>query len=352
MTLVMVSPISMASVSCTNGIHEVTTREGAKLFMAESTYAGISAHQALDKVKNIATSDGYVVVAAPNYSSPTPSLGIGKPPSPIPMLVQIQQAAGISFTAILPPGMQGDSKDVRVRLCGLVDKFDAGRPVVPGAGEPVRATAETLEESRTTIPEAKPVINTLKPSVPFDLAAAKAALEPGHSIITGQVCAGWKGNLVLGSRPVLLYPATPYLDQIIALGKKAKPGKDKVQMDPDLVIARMEAKPNTDGEFQFSQMKPGRYYLSTSIEAMIGGSVDVYAGHVSTDYGSANVYTSQNFSYGSGTQIEKFVDVKKDGDTIKVTMQPPLVFSPFQQSGLSGALEGCRSWGRKVSHSL
>jgi hypothetical protein len=289
-----------------------------------------------------------VIAIEPDYSSPNPSMGIGKPPSPVPTLIQVQQPLGISFTSIVPSS--NASKDVPEQLCAIVGELEAGRPVVPDQIEPARTAAKTLEQSRTTIPVSKPVVNILKPNVPFDLAAAKAALEPGHSVIKGQVCGSWQGNLVLGSQPVLLHPATPYLQQILALGKKARPGKDRVLTDPDLVVARMEAKPNENGEFQFSQMKLGRYYLVTSISALLGGSRDVYAGHVDTDYGSGNVYTSQNFSFGSDAGIERIVDVKKDGDTVKVTIQPPI--SPFNHSRLGGSILGCSKLGKQVSHGM
>lgn len=347
--ILMAAPaIGMATASCTDNLHVVTVSDGARFFTVTSTHAGLSVQQAFDDVRKIATADGYVIATEPDYGSPNPSMGIGKPPSPIPTLIQVQQPSGISFTSIVSPG--NESKGVPERLCAMVGKFEAGRPALPDQVEPARTAAETMEQSRTTMPVTRPVVNILKPNVPFDLAAAKAALEPGHSIIRGQVCGSWRGNLVLGSQPVLLYPATPYLQQILALGKKAKPGRDQVLTDPDLVVARMEAKPNENGEFQFSRMKLGRYYLVTSISAVLGGSRDVYAGHVDTDYGSGNVYTSQNFSYGSDAGIERIVDVKKDGDTVKVTMQPHI--SPFNHSGLGGSILGCSKFGMKVSHGM
>lgn len=345
LTLMAVPAISMATASCMDNLHVVTVSDGARLFTATSSHAGLSAQQAFDSVRNIVTADGYLIAVEPDYSSPNPRMGIGKQPSPVPTLIQVQRPTGISFTSIVPPS--NASKDVAERLCAIVGKFEADRPVVPGQIYSARTAAETLEQSRTTIPVSKPVVNILKPDVPFDLAAAKAALEAGHSVIKGQVCGSWRGNLVLGSQPVFLYPATPYLQQALALGKKARPGKDQVLTDPDLVAARMEAKPNENGEFQFSQMKLGKYYLVTSISALLSGSRDVYAGHVDTGYGSANVYTSQNFNFGSDAGIERIVDVEKDGDTVKVTMQPPI--SRFGHSGLSGSIRGCSTLGKNVS---
>ncbi|CAM5273769.1 hypothetical protein [Rhodanobacter lindaniclasticus] len=348
LALMVVPAVGMATESCLDNVHVVTVSDGARFFTAMSTHAGSSVRQAFDDVRKIATADGYVIAAEPDYGSSNPSMGIGRPPSPVPTLIQIQQPAGISFTSIVPPGTE--SKDVPKRLCAMVGKFEAGRPIESSQAESAKTVAETLEQSRTTIPVTKPVVNVLKPTVPFDLDAAKAALEPGHSIIRGQVCGSWRGNLVLGTQPVLLYPATPYLQQVLALGKKAKPGKDRVLTDPDLIFARMEAKPNENGEFQFSRMKLGKYYLVTSISAVLGGSRDVYAGHVDTGYGSGNVYTNQNFSYGSDAGIERIVDVKKDGGTVKVTMQPHI--SPFNHPGLGGSILGCSKFGMKVSHGM
>lgn len=342
--------ISLASASCPSSVNQMNAPDGAQLFMAASTYEGLAVNQVFDEVQTIAGGDGYVIATRPDYHSPTPSLGIGRPPSPVATLVQVQPPSQISFTSIVPSGVSADPIEVRTRLCALVDKFNAGHAASPGRHQSVKSAAEVLEESRTTMTEDKPVVNLLEPKALFDLGAAKAALEPGQSIIRGQVCGSWRGNLVLGTRPVLLYPSSPYLEQLVALAKKAKPGRDQVLTDPNMVVARMEAKPNKNGEFQFSKMKPGKYFLVTSISAMIGGSRDVYAGKVSTDYGSANVYTSQSFSYGSDGEIERFVEVRKDGDTVKVTMQPRI--SPFAHAGLGGSILGCMKMGMRVSHGL
>ncbi|MCP1373264.1 hypothetical protein [Dyella lutea] len=348
--LLSVPGMVFARATCVSGLDQMTTHDGARLFMASSSYDGLAANQALDAVQRIAQADGYVIATKPSYDTATPSLGLGKPPSPTATLVQIQPPSRISFTSIVPAGAQVDPQEVRTRLCALVAGFDAGRPASSGQSSGGKTAVERLEESRTTIPETRPSVNLLKPGVPFDLASAKAALEPGHSIIRGQVCGAWRGNLVLGTQPVALYPATTYLEQLVALAKKAKPGRDRVLMDPEMASVRMVAKPNDNGEFQFSQMKPGKYYLVTSISALLGGSRDVYAGTVTTGYGSADVYTSQDFSYGSEGQIERFVKVRKDGAEVKVTMQPPI--SPFSHAGLGGSILGCSKFGMKVSHGL
>lgn len=333
--------LSIASAHCANNTHEITAPDGARFITNISSYTGLGDREALAEVRRIAVARGYLIAIEPDYSSPAPGMGIGKPPSPNPTMIQLDhQTYAISFTTIVSPGAQADIAEVRVQLCDLVDEFESGRAAAPRQDRPNTADMGSSEDPRTTIPEEKPRLNLLKPSAPFDLVAAKDALKPGHSIIRGQACGGWEGNLVYGSQPILLYPVTPYLEQLIALDKKADPVKDRVITDPQAVATRMEAKPNDRGEFQFSQMKPGRYYLLTTISAIFGGSHDVYAGRVSTDFGSAAVYTNQNFTFTSGNAIGKFVDVQDDGDRIKVTLQPRI--SPFRQAGLAGSILGCR----------
>ena len=335
--------VSAASTSCESNFKELKTQDGGTFYMTLSSYEAIGARQALDQYKRIAADQGYELVAPPDYSAAEPGMAIGRSPSPNPIMIMItRQASTISLTTIVARGTRANAEEERARLCELVAQFDAGRSGA-GQGRGPRQTSEQLrEQSRTTIPEAIPSMRVLSPSVPFDRSSAKAALEPGRSVIRGQACGTYNGSVAFaaGSK-VLLYPATPYWEQLVRISKKAKPGKDQVVPDPEAVATRMEATANSKGEFQFSQMKPGRYFLVTVLSVVLGGSRDVYAGRVEGAYSSANVYTTEDYTFDAANELSEFVEVRNDGDLVKVTLQPPITANPFHR-GLGGSILGCR----------
>jgi len=111
--------------------------------------------------------------------------------------------------------------------------------------------------------------------------------------------------------------------------------------DPAVFETRMGATANSMGEFQFSQMKPGRYFVTTQISSVLGGSRDVYAGSVQGAYGSANVYRAESYTFGAEKEMSEYIDVRNDGDVVKVTLQPSISVNPFR-CGLTGSLLGCR----------
>lgn len=325
--------------SCTGSFKEIRAPDGATFYMTSSTYPALDARKALEAYRSIATAAGYMVFSPPDYGSPNPSMGIGKSPSPHPVSITVDaRASSISLATLVVPGERADAAQERARLCALVAEFDARRP-----GASPRPTAEEQQmQARTTLPEPVQSLRMLEPTAPFDRAKAKAALEPGRSVIRGQACGFYSGTLAYaaGSK-VLLYPATPHLEQVVQLSKKAKPGRDHVVPDPAMLEARMEATANAQGEFQFSQMKPGRYFLMTSVAARFTGTRDVYAGRVEDGYGGANVYRSEGFSVDAGSELSEFVEVRSDGDVVKVTLQPPVSANPFRR-GMRGSILGCR----------
>jgi hypothetical protein len=335
-------PSLSAASSCAASFKELKAEDGATFYVALSTHQAMDAQQVLDGYRKAAMDEGYVIVAQPDYSAATPVMGIGKLPSPNPVMLMFdRQTSSISLNTIVPPGNRADAAEERTRLCGLVAAFQDRQSGTGNGRGSTQTAAEQQQRNRTTIPEAVPSLRLLSPSVSFDPLVAKAALEPGRSVIRGQACGSHQGAIAYASgSQVLLYPATPYWEQLVQMTKKAKSGRDQVVPEPEALATRMEATANTRGEFQFSQMKPGRYFLVTTLSAVLGGSRDVHVGRVQGTYSSADVYAAESYTFDASNELSEFVEIRRDGDVVKVTLQPPISANPFRR-GLRGSLLGC-----------
>lgn len=330
---------AIAGATCMDSFKELKSPDGATFYMTSSSYPSMDVRRAFEQYEKIVLDEGYTVVASPNYDDKTPSMAIGRLPSPHPTAIMVDKGAStISLTAIVLKGLRANPAEERARLCALVAEFDAFQS---GAG-PRKTAEQRQQQERTTIPEPIQSLRMLSPEIPFDRAAAQAALEAGRSVIRGQACGHYKGSIAYaaGSK-VFLYPATPYLSELTRISKRAKPSMERMVPDPAVFEARMEATANSMGEFQFSQMKPGRYLVTTQISALLGGSRDVYAGSVQGAYGSADVYRAESYTFGAENELSEYIDVRNDGDVVKVTLQPSVSANPFRR-GLTGSLLGCR----------
>lgn len=329
------------AANCESGFREVRAADGGHLFTSIVPYPSVNARRVLEDFTKLATQRGYTVVAPADFSRTVATLGIAKAPARGPILVTADPSASlVSVTSIIPAGAPADAAHERTVVCGLLAAYDAGAPGGPVAPAHAAAADDEIEDaSRTTLPVAIPTVNLLEPKSKFEAAAARDALKPGSSSIRGQACGGVKGAMAYASS-VALYPATPYLEELLRLEKAAKPGRDQVTPDPDALKIRMVAKADSEGRFQFSKMKPGRYYLTAGISGLFGGSRDVQVGRVEDAYGGANVYAKQDYTFDAASTVAKFVTVSNDGDIVDVTLQPPITANPFHR-GMSGSILGC-----------
>ncbi|MFZ5656384.1 MAG: hypothetical protein ACOY37_04895 [Pseudomonadota bacterium] len=329
---------AQAAAPCEDAFQELKAPDGATFNTTTIAYSETDARDVLDGFKAAATGMGYVVVSPPSYSGPTPTLGVGHPSSAHPVAITVNpRASTVSLTTIVAPGLKADAVAERARLCDLAAEFNARRT----GGSRLTAEQQQLR-ARTSMPRPVESVRLLSPTTAFDPVAAKAALQPGRSVIRGQACGHWNGAMALASgSTVLLYPATPHLEQVLKLEKRARAGKERVVPNPALFEVRMEAVANERGEFQFSQMRPGRYYVVTTLGATFTGTRDVYAGRVENGFGSANVYRSEGYTFTDEDQLGKFVEIGRDGEVVKVTLQPPVSANPFRR-GMGGSILGCR----------
>jgi hypothetical protein len=127
-------------------------------------------------------------------------------------------------------------------------------------------------------------VKVIHPSGDFDVADAKLALEPGSGTIIGAACVIRKvhnGPLTFqraDREKVVLYPASPYIEDMLKLLHKTKAGSASIEADPTITAVRLEGRTNENGQFQFSKIKPGSYFVVADVHSTNTGTRDVYAG--------------------------------------------------------------------------
>lgn len=172
------------------------------------------------------------------------------------------------------------------------------------------------------------------PSQKFDSLAAKNALALGKGKIVGVAFTRLKngygmkvGDKVLANKVTIqLFPVTPYFEEYYKLWKdssKNNPKKNKfVYMDKNAYRYRLEAISNSSGEFTFPDMKPGKYYLWSSMGYSRNFSYNRYTGSGYGSYGGrVDYYEPTSYSRDYSEFMEEFVEVKSDGEVVKVKLK-------------------------------
>lgn len=159
----------------------------------------------------------------------------------------------------------------------------------------------------------------------FNPDAARAAFARGNSAIQGIVCTRYGGRVFRASGArVSLFPVTPYLDTWYQLREKKEGKNTAIFMSNEAVSYRIDATANGEGRFFFQDLKPGRYFIQVfhnftsrhTGRADRGSSTEMINGVLTT----TNYYEDYDYNVGHANRIEKFVDIKADGDEEKVTL--------------------------------
>jgi tetratricopeptide (TPR) repeat protein len=163
------------------------------------------------------------------------------------------------------------------------------------------------------------------PSAKFSPETARAAFARGNSAIHGIACTKYRDRIFrAGGTRVSLFPVTAYVDEWYKLRQK-KEGKNRgIFMSNEAVSYRFDAVSGQDGRFSFQDLKPGRYFLQVFHEftsrhagtAYTGTSTDMINGVLTT----TNYYQDYDYNVDHANRMEKFVEIKVDGDTEKVTL--------------------------------
>ncbi len=169
------------------------------------------------------------------------------------------------------------------------------------------------------------------PQTKFDSVVAINALGRGASTIKGvaYVRRAANGNKALfASRinanrsTVVLFPVTPYLLEFLDLKKKKQNEKKLrfVYMSKQAWYYHYTAITNSTGEFTFPNLKPGKYYLETTVGVNYSGTYDKYAGHADDGYGGINYYQQQSYNTNRYYLTFAFVNIDNDGQVVGVEL--------------------------------
>jgi tetratricopeptide (TPR) repeat protein len=190
--------------------------------------------------------------------------------------------------------------------------------------EPAKADRRKYTELGGTRPTPQPRRGFYSTAV-FSPESARAAFGRGNSAVQGIVCTKFEGSVyrARGAR-VSLFPVTPYLDEWYKLREK-KEGKDRaIFMSNEAVSYRIDVTANGEGRFYFYDLKPGRYFIqvfhnftSRHTGREDRGSFTEMINGVRT---TTNYYEDYDYNVGHANRIEKFVEIKSDGEEQKVTL--------------------------------
>lgn len=170
------------------------------------------------------------------------------------------------------------------------------------------------------------------PTTSFNKQETQAMLDSGTSTIRGVVAKKAKNpdNTFLGI-VVELFPCTPYFDEWHSLRKKDKKGKRVAVMSDEAYSYRILAKASDeDGSFEYKNLKPGRYYLQTTIRQgkskdmllEVGTqrvtSYNIFGQALSTS--NTPIYEPYKLQYIDTDRLSEFVEVKSDGQVINIKL--------------------------------
>jgi len=154
-------------------------------------------------------------------------------------------------------------------------------------------------------------------------------MERGSATIEGTATLKKKGkdNFGVKGSQILLFPVTPYFTEFLELKKKFNSRKKQATMSPVAFTYRIEGRFLDDkGTFQFTNLKPGKYYIISWIAFARQKTVAVQTG-TSTSYnvygyalGSSPIYEDHHYDVFIENEVSGFVEVKEAGAVVNVTV--------------------------------
>lgn len=194
-------------------------------------------------------------------------------------------------------------------------------------------SANRVHAQQYVEPEEKDKITSLYPQVSFDSLQAKRMLARGTATIKGvaftkpRTSLGYKAPLApriyANQIKVVLLPVTPYFEAWYKLRDDKENFKKRiyVYLSKDAYRYRLEAITNSEGKFTFPEMKPGKYFLQGFLPYNHNGTYNEYTGSAYNGYGRTDYYQQKSYSVAHEDRIEEFVEVKQDGEIVKVKLK-------------------------------
>ena len=167
---------------------------------------------------------------------------------------------------------------------------------------------------------------SIYPEGTFDAALAQSALSRGLSRIEGRACSKIDNRIFTAAgTKVVLYPVTPYLEEWYALREKKEGKKASVYMSKEANKYAIEAFTDGDGRFAFEGLKPGKYFIHMIHNFNQLKTNRVYTGSNNNGQVITNYYQDQDYVVERSERVERFVEIKKDGDIKKIGLSKGLI---------------------------
>ncbi|MGF6846500.1 hypothetical protein QFZ51_001735 [Chitinophaga sp. W3I9] len=173
-------------------------------------------------------------------------------------------------------------------------------------------------------------VEYILPAASFDEAATNKLLEPGTATIRGNAFLKKKGkvNFATKGHNIILFPVTPYFTEFLELKKKYNKGKKQASMTNDAFTYRIEGRYLDDqGNFEFTELKPGKYYLVTWIEyerkknlILRTGTRTFYNVYSGNEVRSEPIYNAYSYYYQAEDEVAGFVEVNKEGEVVNTVI--------------------------------
>ena len=164
-------------------------------------------------------------------------------------------------------------------------------------------------------------LTAVYPTTSFDREHALQALDKGHSTIVGKACSYHDSHVFMATGgTVVLFPATPYFDEWYKLRSQAEARHETARISVDAFATRVETRVDDNGRFQFTEMKPGRYYLAMAYSFDEIKSQDEYAGYSQADNLTINHYEQNNYVVMHDDQFARPVEVTRDGQIVETAL--------------------------------
>lgn len=174
------------------------------------------------------------------------------------------------------------------------------------------------------------------PQQKFDPVAAKQGLAKGTTTLTGkaitQATPGKSKKWALGAATLIginvtveLYPLTPYFEEWYNLKQKKESWQKRryVYMDTEAYKYKLTAVTNEKGQFEFHNLKPGKYVLFTIIPWKERVSKRYYNGS-QFDGNSGmmvNYYTNDNYTVQQHSRVMRIIEIEEGKSVVKQNLR-------------------------------
>lgn len=167
-------------------------------------------------------------------------------------------------------------------------------------------------------------ITTLYPETKFDKSQAELQLARGKSTIKGVLYKKTNKLALIGGKSygynvkVVLFPVNNYLMDWYELRKRKESKRTYVYLSDEAYSMRLETTTDNYGRFNFTELKPGKYFLQAIMSVNNVYSRDVVVG--TNSYGT-QFYQKENYTKVSHYRNEKFVEITSDGELVEVRLK-------------------------------